>query len=280
MTITVPEAVETLKQGKMLIIVDDEHRENEGDLMIAAEKVTPESINFMATRGPRPDLRLPDRKAQRGTRPAADGQRQHLAFPDAVHRFGGRQAQHHHRHFRLRPRRHHPMPDRPADHNRRTCRGPATFSRCGPRTAACWCAPGRPRPRSTWPSIAGLYPAGVICEIMKEDGTMARMPDLIEFSEKFSIPIITIEEIIKYRVQHRFVGGNGGRGQPAHALGRVHHQGFRRPHPAGDPHRPDPGRPGRRGPDPGPGPFAMPDRRHLRLAALRLRQAAADAPWK
>ncbi|MBE0665721.1 MAG: GTP cyclohydrolase II, partial [Candidatus Aminicenantes bacterium] len=48
--------------------------------------------------------------------------------------------------------------------------------------------------------IAGLYPAGVICEIMKEDGTMARMPDLVVFSEKFSIPIITIEEIIKYRV--------------------------------------------------------------------------------
>ena len=49
--------------------------------------------------------------------------------------------------------------------------------------------------------IAGLYPAGVICEIMKEDGTMARMPDLVKFSEKFSVPIITIEEIIKYRVQ-------------------------------------------------------------------------------
>ena len=49
--------------------------------------------------------------------------------------------------------------------------------------------------------IAGLYPAGMICEIMNEDGTMARMPDLLEFSKKFDIPIITIEEIIKYRVQ-------------------------------------------------------------------------------
>ena len=199
MTITVPEAVAALKEGKMLIIVDDEQRENEGDLMIAAEKVTAESVNFMA-------------KEARGlicvslTEKRSD----ELDLPLMVHD----NTSHFQTPFTVS-----------VDAKRNTTTGISAYDRAV--TIQCLIAATTTpqdlsRPGHIFPlrakdggvlvragqteasvdlaKIAGLYPAGVICEIMKEDGTMARMPDLIEFSKKFSIPIITVEEIIKYRV--------------------------------------------------------------------------------
>jgi 3,4-dihydroxy 2-butanone 4-phosphate synthase/GTP cyclohydrolase II len=199
MTITVPEAVAALKEGKMLIIVDDEQRENEGDLMIAAEKVTAESVNFMA-------------KEARGlicvslTEKRSD----ELDLPLMVHD----NTSHFQTPFTVS-----------VDAKRNTTTGISAYDRAV--TIQCLIAATTTpqdlsRPGHIFPlrakdggvlvrtgqteasvdlaKIAGLYPAGVICEIMKEDGTMARMPDLIEFSSKFSIPIITVEEIIKYRV--------------------------------------------------------------------------------
>jgi 3,4-dihydroxy 2-butanone 4-phosphate synthase/GTP cyclohydrolase II len=199
MTITVPEAVATLKEGKMLIIVDDEQRENEGDLMIAAEKVTAESVNFMA-------------KEARGlicvslTEKRSD----ELELPLMVHD----NTSHFQTPFTVS-----------VDAKKNTTTGISAFDRAV--TIQCLIAATTTpqdlsRPGHIFPlrakdggvlvrtgqteasvdlaKIAGLYPAGVICEIMKEDGAMARMPDLIEFSNKFSIPIITVEEIIKYRV--------------------------------------------------------------------------------
>lgn len=199
MTITVPEAVATLKQGKMLIIVDDEQRENEGDLMIAAEKVTAASVNFMA-------------REARGLICASmtEKRSEELDLPLMVHD----NTSHFETPFTVSV---------DAKHN--TTTGISAFDRAV--TIQCLIDPGtKPqdlsRPGHIFPlrardggvlvrtgqteasvdlcKIAGLYPAGVICEIMKEDGTMARMPDLVKFSDKFSIPIITIEEIIKYRV--------------------------------------------------------------------------------
>ncbi|MFH2107250.1 MAG: bifunctional 3,4-dihydroxy-2-butanone-4-phosphate synthase/GTP cyclohydrolase II [Chrysiogenia bacterium] len=199
MTITVPEAIETLKQGKMIIIVDDEERENEGDLMIAAEKVTPEGINFMA-------------KEARGLICASmtEKRSEELDLPLMVHD----NTSHFQTPFTVS-----------VDAKLNTTTGISAYDRAV--TIQCLIDPQtRPsdlsRPGHIFPlrardggvlvrtgqteasvdlaKIAGLYPAGVICEIMKEDGTMARMPDLVSFSEKFSIPIITIEEIIKYRV--------------------------------------------------------------------------------
>jgi len=199
MTITVPEAVATLKQGKMLIIVDDEERENEGDLMVAAEKVTAESVNFMAkeARG-LICVSLTEKRSQELDLPLMVRENtSHFQTPFTV--------------------------SVDATHN--TTTGISAFDRAV--TIQCLIAETtRPqdlsRPGHIFPlrakdggvlvrtgqteasvdlaKIAGLYPAGVICEIMKEDGTMARMPDLIEFSKKFSIPIITVEEIVKYRV--------------------------------------------------------------------------------
>jgi 3,4-dihydroxy 2-butanone 4-phosphate synthase/GTP cyclohydrolase II len=199
MTITVPEAVETLKQGKMLILVDDEQRENEGDLMIAASKVTPESINFMAREGRGLIcVSMTEKRSQELDLPLmVQDNTSHFQTPFTVS----------------------------VDAKANTTTGISAYDRAV--TIQCLiAAQTKPqdlsRPGHIFPlrakdggvlvragqteasvdlaKIAHLYPAGVICEIMKEDGTMARMPDLIQFSNKFSIPIITIEEIIKYKV--------------------------------------------------------------------------------
>jgi 3,4-dihydroxy 2-butanone 4-phosphate synthase/GTP cyclohydrolase II len=200
MTITVPEAVTALQQGKMIIIVDDEQRENEGDLMVAAEKVTPECINFMA-------------KEARGLICASLTERRsdELDLQLMVHD----NTSHFQTPFTVS-----------VDAKRNTTTGISAFDRA--ETIRCLIdGKTRPedlsRPGHIFPlrardggvlvrtgqteasvdlaRIAGLNPAGVICEIMKEDGTMARMPDLEKFSARFGIPVITIEEIIKYRVQ-------------------------------------------------------------------------------
>ena len=200
MTITVPEAVKALQQGRMIIIVDDEERENEGDLMVAAEKVTPECINFMA-------------KEARGLICASLTERRsdELDLQLMVHD----NTSHFQTPFTVS-----------VDAKRNTTTGISAFDRA--ETIRCLIdGKTRPedlsRPGHIFPlrardggvlvrtgqteasvdlaRIAGLNPAGVICEIMKEDGTMARMPDLEKFSSRFGIPVITIEEIIKYRVQ-------------------------------------------------------------------------------
>lgn len=199
-SISVPEAIEYVKNGKMIIIVDDEDRENEGDLMIASEKVTPEAVNFMATHG-------------RGlicvslTEERSD----ELDLPLMV----GENTSHYETPFTVS-----------VDAKKGTSTGISAFDRAA--TIKCLIDPGtKPddlaRPGHVFPlraktggvlvrtgqteasldlaRIAGLNPSGVICEVMKEDGTMARIPDLEKFYEKFSVPIITIEEIIKYRLQ-------------------------------------------------------------------------------
>ncbi len=200
MTITVPKAIQALQQGKMIIIVDDEQRENEGDLMVAAEKVTAEAVNFMA-------------KEARGLICASltEKRSDELALPLMVHD----NTSHFQTPFTVS-----------VDAKRNTTTGISAFDRA--ETIRCLIDPAsRPddlsRPGHIFPlrakdggvlvrtgqteasvdlaRMAGLTPAGVICEIMKEDGTMARMPDLEKFSARFGVPIITIEEIIKYRVQ-------------------------------------------------------------------------------
>ena len=198
--IGVPEAVKLLQQGRMLIIVDDEDRENEGDLMIASEKITPEVVNFMT-------------KHARGlicvtlTEARSDQLDLPLMVKDNTSNFETP--------FTVS-----------VDAKKNTTTGISAFDRAQTIRVLCedqTTADDLARPGHIFPlraknggvlvragqteasldltRIAGLNPSGVICEIMKDDGTMARMPDLIEFSEKFDIPIITIEEIIKYRMQ-------------------------------------------------------------------------------
>ena len=198
--ISVPEAVEYLKKGKMIIIVDDEDRENEGDLMIASEKVTPEAVNFMAThaKGLICVSLTQERSDELELPLMVDDNTSHFETPFTVS----------------------------VDAKKNTTTGISAFDRA--ETIKCLIDPtSHPsdlaKPGHIFPlrakkggvlvragqteasldltRIAGLTPSGVICEIMSEDGTMSRMPQLIEFSKKFDVPIITIEEIIKYRIQ-------------------------------------------------------------------------------
>ena len=198
--VTVPEAVEYLRQGKMIIIVDDEDRENEGDLTIASEKVTPEAINFMAThaRGLICVSLTQERSDQLELPLMVEKNTALFETPFTVS----------------------------VDARKNTTTGISAFDRA--ETVRCLIDPGtRPddlvKPGHIFPlrarkggvlvragqteasldlaRIAGLIPSGVICEVMDEDGTMARLPQLQKFSEKFDIPIITIEEIIKYRIK-------------------------------------------------------------------------------
>ena len=202
--ITVPEAVEVVKSGKMIIIVDDENRENEGDLMIASEKITPEAVNFMATHGKGLICvsLTKERSAELDLPLMVNDNTSSFETPFTVS----------------------------VDVKQNTTTGISAFDRYETikalidenKSSSDFAKPGHifplvakkggvlARAGQTEASldisrIAGLYPSGVICEIMNEDGSMSRMKDLQKFSEKFDIPILTTEEIIKYKVQEETV---------------------------------------------------------------------------
>jgi 3,4-dihydroxy 2-butanone 4-phosphate synthase/GTP cyclohydrolase II len=200
-TVSVETAIEAVRAGRMIIIVDDEDRENEGDLMVAAEKATPEIVNFMARHGRGlvclplarerlEELQLPlmvsDNTARFQTAftvsidakrdvttgiSAHDRARTILAAVDPA----------------TRPedlaRPGHVFPLQAVEGG--------VLSRAGQTEAAVDLA-----------RMAGLAPAGVICEVMNEDGSMARMPELEEMSRRFDIPILTIAELIRYRMHN------------------------------------------------------------------------------
>jgi 3,4-dihydroxy 2-butanone 4-phosphate synthase/GTP cyclohydrolase II len=201
---TIEEALEDLRQGKMIIVVDDEDRENEGDLVIAAEKVTPEAINFMTKYGrglvcvPLTGERIDELKippmVQENTSTFE------TAFTVSVG-VKGRMTTGISAHDRanviralidpntkpediVMPGHVFPLRARPG----------GVLERAGHTEAAVDLA-----------RIAGLYPAGVICEIMADDGTMARLPELEKFAEKWGLKIITIEDLIKYRLKREIL---------------------------------------------------------------------------
>ena len=165
----------------MIVVVDDEDRENEGDLTLAAEKVTPEAINFMAKYGrglvclTMTEERLDHLRI--GPMSAENTSNYGTAFCEAIDARDGVTTG-----ISAYDRAHTIQvaidPGNPA---RPTWRVPDTFFRCGRARAECWCAPDRPKPPWILARLAGMVPAGIICEIMRDDGTMARVPDLIEF---------------------------------------------------------------------------------------------------
>jgi 3,4-dihydroxy 2-butanone 4-phosphate synthase/GTP cyclohydrolase II len=199
-SISVPEAVKQLKKGGMIIIVDDEDRENEGDLMIASEKITPEAVNFMATHG-------------RGlicvslTRQRAEALDLPLMVEENTSSFDTP--------FTVSvDARHNTTTGISAYDRAQTVRTlidkkstPSDLRRPGhifplrAEEGGVLVRAGQTEASLDLSRIAGLKPSGVICEIMKEDGTMARMPELLKFSRDFDIPVITVEEIIRYRLQ-------------------------------------------------------------------------------
>jgi 3,4-dihydroxy 2-butanone 4-phosphate synthase/GTP cyclohydrolase II len=192
-------ALEDIRQGRMVILVDDEDRENEGDLTLAAEKVTPEAINFMAKHGRGliclsltderlNELRLPMMVSENTSRfqtaftvsiDAHKGVTTGISAADRATTILAAVNESTQPEDLVSPGHVFPLRARPGGVLVRT---------------------GQTEGSVDLARLAGLKPAGVICEIMKDDGTMARMPDLREFAEEFGLKIVTIADLIKYRL--------------------------------------------------------------------------------
>lgn len=199
---TIEEAIEDIRQGKVIIVVDDEDRENEGDFLAAAEKVTPEMINFMATHGrglicapltesrcKELDLRTMvtnntdhmetaftvsvDLKGHGVTTgiSAADRSKTVIALTDSNVK----------PHELARPGHIFPLVAKQGGVLRRT---------------------GHTEAAIDFARLAGFKPAGVICEILNEDGTMSRLPELAKVAKKFNLKLVSIEDLVAYRMQH------------------------------------------------------------------------------
>lgn len=199
---TIEEAIQDIKDGKVIIVVDDENRENEGDFVAAAEKITPQTINFMATHGrglicaPLTEKRCKELDLHMMVNNNTDPME--TAFTVSVDLRGngvttGISANdraktvkaliaHDTKPFELaRPGHIFPLVARQGGVLRRT---------------------GHTEAAIDFARLAGLKPAGVIVEIMNEDGTMARLPQLVEVAKKFDLKIVSIEDLVAYRMEN------------------------------------------------------------------------------
>src|SRR5436190_4799487 len=204
---TIEEAIKEVQEGRIVIIVDDEDRENEGDLMIAAEKVTPAAINFMATHG-RGLICL----AMTGHRLDELNIPLMVADNSNTSQYGTAFC------VSIEARRNVSTGISAFDRAQTilTAIDPATkpndLARPGhifplrARDGGVLIRAGQTEAAVDLAAIAGLTPAGVICEIMKDDGTMARIPDLTDFAQRHNLKIITVAELIRYRLRtERFI---------------------------------------------------------------------------
>jgi 3,4-dihydroxy 2-butanone 4-phosphate synthase/GTP cyclohydrolase II len=197
----VPTAIEEIRDGRMIVIVDDEDRENEGDLMLAAERVTPEAINFMAKYGRGlVCLTLTEERLDHlriGPMSAENTSNYGTAFCEAIDaRDGvstGISAYDRARTIRVAI----DPATRPADLARPGHVFPLRARKGGVLVRA-----GQTEASVDLARMAGMVPAGIICEIMREDGSMARVPDLIEFCNTHGLKMLTVAELIRYRMQH------------------------------------------------------------------------------
>jgi 3,4-dihydroxy 2-butanone 4-phosphate synthase / GTP cyclohydrolase II len=197
---TVPEALEEFGQGRMIVVVDDENRENEGDLTLAAEFVTPEAVNFMAKYGRGLIcLTLTEERADQMRLPPmtrTNTSRFGTAFTESIEAKEGvttgisaydraRTIQ-----VAVDPR------SRPRDLAR-----PGHVFPLRARKGGVLVRPGQTEASVDLARMAGLTPAGVICEVMNEDGTMARVPDLIPFCARHGLKMLAVAELIRYRLE-------------------------------------------------------------------------------
>jgi 3,4-dihydroxy 2-butanone 4-phosphate synthase / GTP cyclohydrolase II len=198
---SIPDALEDFKAGRMLVVVDDEDRENEGDLTVAAEFITPELINFMAVHGRgliclalAPEicdrLQLPLMSARNTSQFGT-------AFCEAIDaREGvttGISAADRARTIQVAI-----APDtKPTDLAR-----PGHMFPLRAREGGVLVRSGQTEAAVDLARLAGMRPGGVICEIMKDDGTMARVPDLVEFCKRHGLKMISVASLIRYRMEH------------------------------------------------------------------------------
>ncbi|MCA6422472.1 MAG: 3,4-dihydroxy-2-butanone-4-phosphate synthase [Flavobacterium sp.] len=199
---TIEEAIEDIRQGKIIIVVDDEDRENEGDFLAAAEKVTPEMINFMATHGrglicaPLTERRCNELELQSMVKNNTD--HMETAFTVSVDLKGhgvttGISAADRAKTILALVKEDTKPYDlaRPGHIFPLTAKEGGVLRRTGHTEAAI-----------DFARLAGFKPAGVIVEIMNEDGTMARLPELVRVAQKFGLKLVSIEALVGYRMQH------------------------------------------------------------------------------
>lgn len=199
---TIVEAIEAIRQGKIIIVVDDEGRENEGDFLAAAEKVTPEMINFMATHGrglicaPLTESRCKElglaAMVNNNTDPMetaftvsvdlrGNGVTTGISAADRARTILSLVNPNTKPHELARPGHIFPLIAKQGGVLRRT---------------------GHTEAAIDFARLAGFKPAGVIIEIMNEDGSMARLPELVKVAKKFDLKLVSIEDLVAYRMQH------------------------------------------------------------------------------
>jgi 3,4-dihydroxy 2-butanone 4-phosphate synthase/GTP cyclohydrolase II len=198
---TIEEAIDDIRQGKLVVVVDAADRENEGDLTIAAQFATPEAINFMATHG-RGLVCLcltEERCDELGLRPMTDNNETpyETAFTIAIEAREGVTTgisaadRAHTIQVAIDPTKGPGDLVQPGHVFPLRARPGGVLQRSGQTEAAVDLA-----------RLAGLNPAGVVCEIMNEDGTMARVPDLVPYCERHGLKLVTVEDLIEYRRRH------------------------------------------------------------------------------
>ena len=276
---TIEEAIEEIRRGRMVVVCDDETRENEGDLTMAAQFATPEAINFMAKEGAgliclpltseRCDALGLNLMAAKNEAPlqtaftvaieAREGVTTGISAHDRAHTIQVAIDPDSSPHDLVQPGHIFPAEGQGRRRPRadRADRGVVDLAR-----------------------LAGLTPAGVICEVMNDDGTMARVPDLVPYCEKHGLKMVTVADLIAYRrrteklVERVVVDGAADGLRRLHG-GRLPLAG-RRQTPRGD----GQGRCRRREGRARPRPQRVPDRRRLPQHALRLRRAARPRRWR
>jgi 3,4-dihydroxy 2-butanone 4-phosphate synthase/GTP cyclohydrolase II len=195
----VARALDVIRAGRMVILVDDEDRENEGDLAMAADLVTPEAINFMAREGRGLIcLSLTEEKVAALGLPmmAVDNQsRHHTAFTVSIDARRGTTTG-----ISARERSDTIRAAVARDAGPHDLVVPGHIFPLRARRGGVLVRSGQTEGSVDLARLAGREPAGVICEIMREDGEMARMPDLLEFSKKHDLPIIKVADLIEYRL--------------------------------------------------------------------------------
>ncbi|MHC1727664.1 MAG: bifunctional 3,4-dihydroxy-2-butanone-4-phosphate synthase/GTP cyclohydrolase II [Syntrophobacteraceae bacterium] len=197
---SIPEVLEDIRQGKMVILVDDEDRENEGDLCMAAEMVTPAAINFMATHGRGLIcLSLTPEKLDQLHLPLMvqnNLSRFETGFTISIEASNGVTTG-----ISAADRSHTILTAIADDAQSEDIVSPGHVFPLRAKAGGVLVRTGQTEGSVDLARLAGMKPAGVICEIMNDDGTMARMPDLEKFAERFELKITTIADLIDYRMQ-------------------------------------------------------------------------------
>ncbi len=204
-------ALEDLRAGKMIILIDDEDRENEGDLVLAAEKATPEAINFMAkyARG-LVCLTLTSKQVERLALPMMASNNQsayHTAFTVSIEAREGVTTG-----ISAADRAHTILTAIRPDCTPRQIVTPGHIFPLRARDGGVLERVGQTEGSVDLARLAGLDPSGVICEVMNDDGTMARLPDLLTFAREHGLRIAAVADVIKYRMRHERVVVREGTG--------------------------------------------------------------------